>query len=126
MKTPLFLKCALLALLGALLLIPLAMIERTIEERTAHRASAIQAIAASTAGEQNIIITEAVTMAEDFSFFQQKAPGVFIFLGAYPADMNLEKRPVHHTADFMIDEKSLVTGAKALVGLTVDYMYAGK
>jgi amidohydrolase len=81
---------------------------------------------ARVAGEQNIIITEAVTMAEDFSFFQQKAPGVFIFLGAYPADMNLEKRPVHHTADFMIDEKSLVTGAKALVGLSVDYMYAGK
>jgi metal-dependent amidase/aminoacylase/carboxypeptidase family protein len=81
---------------------------------------------ARAAGEQNIIITEAVTMAEDFSFFQQKAPGVFIFLGAYPADMNLEKRPVHHTADFMIDEKSFVTGVKALVGLTVDYMYAGK
>lgn len=75
------------------------------------------------AGAENIIITEAVTMAEDFSFFQQKAPGVFIFLGAYPADMNLEKRPVHHTADFMIDEKSFVTGVKALVGLTVDYMY---
>ncbi|MFM8832900.1 MAG: M20/M25/M40 family metallo-hydrolase [Cytophagales bacterium] len=75
------------------------------------------------AGAENIIITEAVTMAEDFSFFQQKAPGVFIFLGAYPADMNLEKCPVHHTADFMIDEKSFVTGVKALVGLTVDYMY---
>jgi inner membrane protein len=55
MKNPLFLKCALLALLGAMLLIPLAMIERTIDERSAHRASAIQAIAASTAGEQNII-----------------------------------------------------------------------
>ena len=81
---------------------------------------------ARVAGEQNIIITEAVTMAEDFSFFQQKAPGVFIFLGAYPADMNLEKRPVHHTADFMIDEKSFVTGVKALVGLTVDYMYGKK
>jgi metal-dependent amidase/aminoacylase/carboxypeptidase family protein len=40
--------------------------------------------------------------------------------------MNLEKRPVHHTADFMIDEKSFVTGVKALVGLTVDYMYNKK
>ena len=33
MKNPLFQKCALLALLAALLLIPLAMIERTIDER---------------------------------------------------------------------------------------------
>jgi inner membrane protein len=55
MKNPLFLKCALLALLAALLLIPLAMIERTIDERTAHRAGAIRAIAASTAGEQSIV-----------------------------------------------------------------------
>lgn len=78
------------------------------------------------AGKENMIITEAVTMAEDFSFFQQKAPGLFIFLGAYPAEMKLEKRPVHHTADFMIDEKSFVVGVKALVGLTMDYMYQPK
>lgn len=55
MKNPLLQKCALLALIGALLLIPLTMIERTIGERTAHRAEAIQAIAASTAGEQSIV-----------------------------------------------------------------------
>ncbi len=55
MKNPLFLKCALLALLAALLLIPLAMIEHTIDERIAHRAGAIRAIAASTAGEQSIV-----------------------------------------------------------------------
>jgi len=55
MKNPLFLKCALLALIGALLLIPLAMIENTISERTSHRAEAIRAIAASSAGEQTII-----------------------------------------------------------------------
>lgn len=55
MKNPLLLKCALLALIAALLLIPLAMIERTIDERTMHRAQAIHAIAASTAGEQSIV-----------------------------------------------------------------------
>lgn len=54
MKNPLFLKCALLALIGALLLIPLSMIESTINERTAFRADAIRAIAASSAGEQSI------------------------------------------------------------------------
>lgn len=70
---------------------------------------------------ENIKITQPVTMAEDFSFFQQKVPGFFFFLGAYPADMNLTKRPVHHTADFMMDEKSFVTGVKALVTLTMDY-----
>ena len=76
-----------------------------------------------TAGAANVNITAPVTMAEDFSFFQQKIPGFFFFLGAYPAEMKLIKQPVHHTADFMIDEKSLITGVKALVNLTVDYMY---
>ncbi len=76
-----------------------------------------------TAGSDHVSITAPVTMAEDFSFFQQKIPGFFFFLGAYPADMKLAKQPVHHTADFMIDEKALITGVKALVNLTVDYMY---
>jgi amidohydrolase len=79
-----------------------------------------------TAGAANVNITSPVTMAEDFSFFQKKIPGFFFFLGAYPAEMKLTKQPVHHTADFMIDEKSLITGVKALVNLTVDYMYMPK
>jgi len=74
------------------------------------------------AGKENVVITQPVTMAEDFSFYQRKVPGFFFFLGAYPADMNLKVQPTHHTADFMIDEKSLVTGVKALVNLTIDYM----
>ena len=77
-------------------------------------------------GAENVKITPPVTMAEDFSFFQQKVPGFFFFLGAYPVDMKLTKRPVHHTADFMIDEKSFVTGVKALTTLTLDYMYQPK
>ena len=73
-------------------------------------------------GAENVKITPPVTMAEDFSFFQQKVPGFFFFLGAYPADMKLAKRPVHHTADFMMDERSFVIGVKALTTLTLDYM----
>ncbi len=74
------------------------------------------------AGAENVKITLPVTMAEDFSFFQKKVPGFFFFLGAYPADMKLDKQPTHHTADFMIDEKALTTGVKALINLTMDYM----
>ncbi len=75
-----------------------------------------------TAGKENVVVTQPVTMAEDFSFYQRKVPGFFFFLGAYPADMNLKTQPTHHTADFMIDEKAMITGVKALVNLTLDYM----
>ena len=75
------------------------------------------------AGAENISITPPVTMAEDFSFFQQKVPGLFFFLGAYPADLNLQKQPTHHTADFMIDERAFVIGTQGLLNLTLDYMF---
>lgn len=74
------------------------------------------------AGKANTVITQPVTMAEDFSFYQRERPGLFFFLGAYPAEMSLSKQPIHHTADFMIDEKSFSTGVKAFLFLTLDYM----
>jgi amidohydrolase len=78
------------------------------------------------AGITNAIVVAPTTLAEDFSFFQEKVPGLFFFLGAYPSDMNLKNPPVHHTADFMMDEKSFVTGVRAMLNLTVDYMFAPK
>jgi amidohydrolase len=74
------------------------------------------------AGADKVKVIQPVTMAEDFSFLGERAPGLFVFLGVSPADMKLTKLPVHHTADFMLDEKALVIGVKTLVTLTVDYM----
>jgi amidohydrolase len=79
-----------------------------------------------TVGMDNAKVIAPTTMAEDFSVYQEKVPGLFFFLGAYPADMKLDKPPVHHTADFMMDEKSFITGVRAMLNLTVDYMYAVK
>ncbi len=79
-----------------------------------------------TVGISNAIVVAPTTLAEDFSFFQEKVPGLFFFLGAYPSEIKLANPPVHHTADFMMDEKSFVTGVKAMLNLTVDYMFAPK
>jgi amidohydrolase len=73
-------------------------------------------------GDENVKVISPVTMAEDFSFFQQKIPGFFFFVGANSKDMKLEKQPTHHTADFMIDERCMITGVKSLLTLTLDYM----
>lgn len=74
-----------------------------------------------TAGESNIFLREAVTGAEDFSFFQEKVPGLYIFLGGMPQGQAPEDAPSHHTADFYIDEKGFNLGVKALANLTLDY-----
>ena len=65
--------------------------------------------------------SELITGAEDFTFFQRQAPGLFVFLGITPKDQ-VGKAPSNHSPLFFVDEKALVTGVRALSHLTVDYM----
>jgi amidohydrolase len=76
------------------------------------------------AGKENTFRINASTGAEDFSFFQQKVPGLFFFVGALPSGQDPATAPSHHTPDFMIDEKGFLTGIKAMLNVTVDYMYS--
>lgn len=75
-----------------------------------------------TAGDGNVKLKPPVTGAEDFSFYQEKAPGLFFFLGGMPKGKDPKTAPSHHTPDFYIDESGFILGVKALVNLTVDYM----
>jgi len=76
----------------------------------------------ATAGAAHILLRPPVTGAEDFSFFQEKVPGLFIFLGGMPKGQDPLKAPSHHTPDFLLDESGFVLGVKALANLTLDYM----
>jgi amidohydrolase len=80
----------------------------------------------ATAGAENIQLKPAVTGAEDFSFFQEKVPGLFVFLGGMPKGKDPKTAPSHHTPDFFIDESGFILGVKALANLTIDYMATGK
>lgn len=75
------------------------------------------------AGPENVIRINAVTGAEDFAFYQKKVPGFFFFVGAMPPDQEMSRVPAHHTPDFMIDERAFFTGIKAMLNVTVDYMF---
>lgn len=74
------------------------------------------------AGKDKAVVIKAVTGAEDFSFFSQKVPGFFFFVGGMPLDADPTKVPSHHTPDFFIDESGMITGLRAMLNLTVDYM----
>ena len=66
-----------------------------------------------------------ITGAEDFSYFQQRVPGLFLMLGITPkADVG--KAPQNHSPRFLVDEPALLTGVRTLVHLTLDYQSAGK
>ncbi|HXT69592.1 MAG TPA: amidohydrolase [Vicinamibacterales bacterium] len=71
-------------------------------------------------------VSEFITGAEDFTFFQKQAPGLFFFLGITPPDQ-VGKAPANHSPLFIVDEKALPTGVRALANLAVDYLSgAGK
>ncbi|MEX0609755.1 MAG: amidohydrolase [Balneolaceae bacterium] len=71
------------------------------------------------AGEGNAQLMDATTGAEDFSFFQEKVPGLYFFIGG----MQEGREPAgHHTPDFFIDESGMKLGVRAMSNLVVDYM----
>lgn len=78
------------------------------------------------AGQENVILTDAVLGAEDFAFFQEKIPGLYIFVGGMQKGKKPSEVAPHHTPDFVIDDSGLSLGVKTLTGLTLDYMEGKK
>ena len=74
-------------------------------------------------GKQNAILISPQTGSEDFSFFAQKVPGFFFFVGGMPKGSDPEKTPSHHTPDFFIDESGMITGLRAMLHLSTEYLY---
>lgn len=87
------------------------------EELTAKMLPTLQRVA----GSKNVQEIDAITGAEDFSFFQQKVPGLYFFLGGKPLDVKPQDAAGHHTPDFMLDESGFVLGVKTLSTLALDY-----
>ncbi len=73
------------------------------------------------AGADKVKIKNLVTGAEDFSYYALEVPGLFVFLGIAPEDMDPSQVPSNHSPFFYADEKSLKTGTELLVNWAVDY-----
>lgn len=70
----------------------------------------------------NAIVMDAVTGAEDFSFFAAKVPSLFFYIGGMPVGKDPKQTAAHHTPDFYVDENGMSTGIKAFCFLVFDYM----
>lgn len=62
------------------------------------------------------------TAAEDFSFFQERVPGVYINLGVTPPDKDWTTVPVNHSPYFFADEAALPVGVRLMSTLAIDYL----
>jgi amidohydrolase len=74
------------------------------------------------AGIDNVKEREWVTGAEDFSYYGEKVPAFFFYLGGMPKGNDPKKAPPHHTADFIVDDSGMKTGIKAFCTIVFDYL----
>ncbi|HEY4108817.1 amidohydrolase [Puia sp.] len=75
----------------------------------------------NTAGTGNVQVMDAMTGAEDFSFFGAKVPSFFFFLGGMKPGQDPHTTAPHHTADFYLDESGFKLGVRAFCNLVWDY-----
>lgn len=66
------------------------------------------------------------TASEDFSFFQERVPGLYFNLGVTPKSQDWRTVPVNHSPSFFADEGALPVGVKAMASLAVDYLEGRK
>jgi amidohydrolase len=71
-------------------------------------------------GDSNVIQLKPFMPAEDFSYYQKVIPGFFYFLGVANKAKGLT--PAWHTADFDVDEESIVVGVKVMANVLLDYL----
>ena len=70
----------------------------------------------------SVVQASRITGAEDFSYFANEVPGLFVFLGISPPGTDFETVPRNHSPYFYADEDALVTGVRAMASLAIDYM----
>jgi amidohydrolase len=70
----------------------------------------------------NVEVINAVLGAEDFSFFQQKVPGLFFFLGTRQNGKTAEEAASNHSPLFYVEESGLELGVRAIAHVAVDYL----
>ncbi|MDC0214054.1 amidohydrolase, partial [Gammaproteobacteria bacterium] len=76
-------------------------------------------------GINNVSLSERITGAEDFSFYQEQIPGFFFFIGGRPSEISANRAIPNHSPYFYIDEAALVDGVRAMSQLALDYLKDG-
>ncbi|MDA8630311.1 amidohydrolase [Flavobacteriaceae bacterium] len=75
----------------------------------------------NTAGNNNVILNKAKTLAEDYAYYLNEIPGFIFELGGYNTNES-RKAPPHHTPDFFIDDSSMLLGVKVMTNLALDFL----
>ncbi|MBX3174713.1 MAG: amidohydrolase [Gemmatimonadaceae bacterium] len=71
---------------------------------------------------KDVTTSDLITGAEDFSYFQNRVPGFFVFLGVTPIGQDPAVAPANHSPLFFADESALPVGVNVLASLALDWL----
>ena len=63
-----------------------------------------------------------IMASEDFAFYQEKIPGVFVSLGVLPEGVPTHKAAPNHSPFFQVNEAEFVTGVEVMTSLALSYL----
>ena len=86
---------------------------------TARMLPSLQAVV----GKDNVYEPPLQMGAEDFSLFAKEVPGMFFFVGSTSEGIDPAKAPANHSPKFLLDEKALDVGLRALLQVSLDYLH---
>jgi amidohydrolase len=84
----------------------------------------VQEIARSVVGPENVVEPPRMMGAEDFSYFLERKPGAFFFVGSVNEERGLTWG--HHHPRFDIDEESMIYGMEVMIRTVMHYLGAGQ
>ncbi len=72
-------------------------------------------------GADKVRTGRATTTAEDFSYFANRVPGMFVWLGIRDPKTPAAEAHPNHSPNFVVDERGLATGVRALAELALAF-----
>lgn len=73
-------------------------------------------------GKENVRLIGLQTVADDFSLFAAQVPSIYFWVGGTPRDKDPAAVPFNHSPLFYLDEAALITGVRAMLALTTDFL----
>lgn len=73
------------------------------------------------AGDDGLVENRLIMAAEDFSYFQEHIPGLFLMLGVNDPGVPAGAAPSNHSPYFNANEDALIVGVRAFVGIAMNY-----
>lgn len=75
-------------------------------------------------GKDKVQLIGLQTVADDFSFFaaQAQVPSLYFWIGITPPGKDPKTAPFNHSPQFYLDEAGLLTGVRAMIAVTTDFL----